>query len=466
MNHLLKKILEECGINHSQFSKDMGISRPYAVALLNGSKPFTDSIYKKLLSLEYITDKDCDDLTNEYFKIKYGANQLKKVKYFLSLGKSFTFEPLADIPNQLPQNDAPVRFLDKEGIIGTAVRLLHNAVHNHSTFYTNYAYSLSELDEKLYAYYKSIYIYSDPQDTIDHLITLPDRVENISILSYWQCLKWGALRKTTYVSVSPYQKQIMPYYIVCGDEVLLFSDDLSAGTLLRCEETAQYYISCHLSTKKKARPTITIIHDESELLTGQDFVQPKYIKSLSTYISAMNFLDYDMLYRTTTENPEYIKDMLIKAYINYYSHTKKLGRLSVYYTHDTLTNFMKTGLLYNVSEKYLHEFSVEDRIKAIDNVICDSNYCIMKKEVADFYRGYDASSTDKSAITHFVLIPSWCKDYEIYMCISKNKYRDLNDFTSALFAYIENGHVFTREESDFELRQLQSTKGLPDEIVG
>lgn len=456
MNHLLKKILDENSINHTQFAKDMNISRPYAVSLLNGAKPFTDNVYKKLIALDYIAGKDLDSIINEYFKLKFGGDQLVLVKYFLNLGKSFTFEAVTDAIHKTAEyGNEPVTFLNGEHIINVGAALLHKAAKEGLKFYTNYSFSLKELDESLYATYKEIYDTEKP--IIEHLIDLPERIEKISVLSYWQCLKWGALKAVTYVNVADTKEQIMPYYIVCGNMVLLFSDNLSAGTLLVCEQTANYYTKCHLNIKERSHPAITIIHDEAQLLTGQDFVQPKYIKSLSTYISSMNVLDYDMLYRTTAENPEAVKDTLIRGYINYYSHTKKLNRLYVYYTNDALANFMKTGNLYNVSRKYLHEFSPEDRAIALNNVIDNGMYSVIKEDAANFFRGYDASSTDKSVITHFILTPPWCTDYELYMCIDKNKYRNLNDFTSALFAYIDNGHTFTKEESDFEIRQLLTT---------
>lgn len=459
MKYLIRKILEENKINHTQFAKDMEISRSYAVSLLKGSKPFTASIYKKLITLDYIAGKDLQNVCEEYFKIKHGAKQFELVKYFLELGRSFTFEETVKVPLLAQTNiNQSVPFLEKKDIIDMASALLHTAVTRGVKFYTNYSFTLSELDENLYAVYKDIY--STEACTIDHIIDLSNRIDKSSVLSYWQCLKWGALRAVTYVNSTSIQKQAMPYYIVCEDKLMLFSEDLSAGTFLVSDKTAQYYINCHLIAKEKSRPAISIIKDEAELLTGQDFVQPKYIKSLSTHISAMNFLDYDMLYRTTNENPHEIKDLLIKAYINYYSHTKSLNNLYVYYTHDTLEDFIKTGILYSVSEKYLHEFSVNDRITAIDNVIENGMYSVIKEDTADFFRGYDASSTDMCAITHFILTPSWCNDYEIYMCIDKNQYSDLNDFTQALFAYIDNGHVYTREESDFQLKQLQTTKAM------
>lgn len=456
MNHLVRKILEENGVSHSQFGKDMGISHSYAVSLLNGSRAFTDNVYKKLVSLSYITGKDLEDITSEYFKVKFGGKQLKLVRYFLDLGRSFTFEPVSEPLKVTSQyQNEPVSFLKEDDIIKAATELLYKATNENCGFYTNYSFELKELDESLYATYKSIYDIEN--SVIDHIVDLPGRIEKISILSYWQCLKWGALRVTTNTYVDSDKWQIMPYYIACGDCVMLFSEDMSTGTFIVSKETAEYYISCHLKHKESSQPAVSTIHDEAQLLTGQDFVHPKYIKSLSTYISAMNFLDYDMLYRTTAENPEIVKQTLINAYINYYSHTKKLNRLYVYYTNDTLSHFMQTGRLYNVSEKYLHEFSPEDRCLALSNLIKDGMYSVIKESGADFFRGYDASSTDKSVVTHFILTPKWCNDYEIYMCIDKNKYRDLDEFTSALFTYIDEGHVYTKEESEFELRQLLTT---------
>lgn len=455
MKHILQKILKENDINHSQFARDLNIARSYAVAILNGTKPVTDTIYKKLMSLDYISGKYIEDISNEYFKIKYGANELKLVKYFLELGRKFTFEPIqtkyCETEYPLPQ---AVGTPDKDGIIRTACTLLHKAIAEKTTFYTNYPFGLEELDDSLYAVYKNEYLPDKP--LISHIISLSGETDKEAILSYWKCLKWGNLRVTTSVISGPTQKGIMPYYVVCGNAVLLFSEDMVKGIVFISSETADYYAEEHNKRAESARPSIKIINDESELLTGQDFVTLKYLKSLSTYICPMNVCDYDMLYRTTTDNPEKLKDALIRAYINYYGYTKAQNILFTYYTNDTFENWMKNGLLYNVSEKYLHEFSVEDRITALNNVIDGGMYLMMKKDTANFYRGYDASSTDKRVITHFVLTNPGHTDYEIYMGIDKNKYRGLDDFTSALFAYIELGNrVYTREESDFMIRQLQ-----------
>ena len=344
--------------------------------------------------------------------------------------------------------------LDEDGVIATACTLLHKAIAEKTTFYTNYSFGLEELDDSLYAVYKEHYLPDNP--LISHIISLSGGTDKEAILSYWKCLKWGNLRVVTSVVSEPIQKGIMPYYAVCGNAVLLFSEDMVKGTAFISSETADFYAKEHGKRTESVHPSIKIIKDESELLTGQDFVTLKYLKSLSTYICPMNVCDYDMLYRTTADNPEKLKDALIRAYISYYGYTKSQNILFTYYTNDTFENWMKNGLLYNVSEKYLHEFSVEDRITALNNVIDGGMYLMMKKDTANFYRGYDASSTDKRVITHFVLTNPGHTDYEIYMGVDKNKYRGLDDFTSALFAYIEMGNrVYTREESDFMIRQLQ-----------
>lgn len=462
MKELLLKILKENNINHSQFARDLDISRAYVVSMLKGTKPLTEKIYNRLITLNYISGKDKEDISNEYFKVKHSAKTLELIKCFLDLGKDFTFEPVSNVTAEFAADlTEKAVTLDKDGIIKTACSLLNTALQENLSFCTNYSFCLEELDNALYAYYKNKYNPDCP--LFDHVITLPEELDRESIISYWKCLKWGSLRAVTSVIVSQQQNNIMPYYIVCKNAVLIFSEDMSKGTAFISPEIAQYYIQQHMKISETAHKGITIIHDESELLTGQDFVSPKYIKSLSTYICPMNVLDYDMLYRTTAENPEPIKDALINAYINYYGRTKALNILYVYYTNDALENFMKTGLLYNVSEKYLHEFSVEDRVRVLKNIVDNGMFSLMKSGTADFYRGYDASVTDKSLITHFALTYPGHTDYEIYMCVDKSKYHGAEDFTKALFEYVEmDNHICSREQAGFVISQLQAMGGIYD----
>lgn len=456
MKNLLVKILKKNNINHSRFARDMGISRSYAIALLNGKKPVTDNIYKKLISLNYISGKDSDEVSDEYFKIKYGENEFELVKYFLELGKTFTFEPLNTSNNDGFCLNEKLETVEKDIIADAACSLLRRAIKNKTELFTNYPFTLEALDDALYAVYKKESTPLHEIFTISHLINISANLDKESILTYWKSLKWGNLRITTYISNTGRSSQVMPWYFVCEDTVLLISEDMTHGLIFVEKDTADYYKRNHIKNINLAQPAIKIIHDESELLTGHDFISLKYLNSINTYISPMNIIDYDILYRTTVDNPEPLKDALIRAYIKYYSYTDSQKKLFVYYTNDTLEDWIEKGLLYNVSKKYLHEFSVADRITALENVIKNGMYLLMKKDTADFYRGYNLNSTDKRVITHFVLTNPDHVDYEIYMGIDKNRYYGLDDFAEALFAYIEFGNrVYTREESDFIIKQLQ-----------
>ncbi len=461
MHHILNDIIKESGVSKAQFARDLDISRSYAIALLDGSRPLPKFLFEKLKTFDYVFEKHIAELSDMYLKLRHSDESIDLVKHFLEVGEAFRVEAeKVDIPEfNLCDN---ITDLDKNSIVGAACALLIEAIEKKYKIYTNYPFSFGELDEALYATYQNKY--SHDFSVINHIVTFSDTVDEQGILSLWKSLRWGCLRVPAKIISQEPHALVNPYYIVSSDRLILFSFDSSRGTIIKSSSLADLYISEHKKIADNAHDLFYIIEDESQLLSRTEFVGTEFYLCYANLFCPVALTDYDLLYRNTTDIPHELKDILIKAFLNYYSNMGDVTNFLI--PEKALEKFMKTGLVHIVSEKYLKPFSIDDRKIALESLIESVPIKLVRRKALDLPDGFSFELTDKYISIHFVLTYPGHTDYELYATIKRDTYHGLDDFLNTLAEYLTSSTmVLSDEQTKFKLKQLSLTGSLYQDFV-
>lgn len=460
MHNILNSIFEESGLTKAQFARDLDVSRSYIIALLEGSKTLSDSIFLKLKTLDYVSKKHIVELSEMLIKDKYSNETVELVEYFFDTAKEFSFEGKSkSIANFQISNETI--HLNKRSVVGAACAVLREAIDKGQKLYTNYPFSFTALDEALYTTYKKKY--NPAVTTIDHIVMFSGEVDKGSILSFWKSMRWGALRIPANAVIMQNQGVVMPYYIVTNDRVIILSSDGQNGSLITSPSLADLYISEHRALSSNSHNLFYIVEDEGQLLSRSDFIGATYLATFYSFMTPSATLDYDLLYRNTADNPHELKDVLIKAFLNYYGAVPEHKDCLCVFQNHVAEDFMKNGLIHVVSEKYLNAFSVEDRKIVLNNLSTLDNFKQLKDDSITLPEHASFEITDKFISFHFILSYPGHTDYELYATIGRDSYHGMDTFLKALEEFLRNDSLYLDDKQfKFRLQQLCLTGSLYD----
>ncbi len=449
MQDILNKIFNGSKISHTQFAKDVDIAKSYVLSMLNGSKPITENIYKRMMQLDYVAPYAAE-LTDHYMRRKFGSESYELMQYWFETSKEFSFDATVPPPAEASDFSESQRLLGTEELIRLICGLFRKTIRNNEPFYTNYSFSFTALDEALYATAKEQKLYSD--EIFLHTVWHPHSLDKEAVTTFWKSLRWGLVRVITKVCFSHNASLPFPYYAVCGDTAIIFSEN--GGYLIKSEGIAREYIEHHNSSH--SQPLVSVVHDETELLTAGvvELNATKQI-ALDNVICPCGVIDSDMLYEFASDSlPHEIKAQLIEAFMQYYSYMDTIDR-TVYTQIEAVYEWLKTGRFCPISKKYIRHFSPEARKKLLDRFADMPNVKLLREGSIYLPNGFAVDSFDSEILVHFLFPEDNDEDYELCCVYPFSQIHGLEEFVQNIFEFLDyEFNVYPDENRRVILKQL------------
>ena len=344
MNELLEQLVDSLGVSRSQFAKNINMDRSQVVKTINGSLPVSKRFYKAIMAAAFIGDDFKQKFAAEYNKsIPVTNHGLIIDRFFAELKKPAEAVP-AEAETELGR------------LICSCVK---DAFARGQTVYAIGTRACADAENALLRALKETGAKSLKRINPTALALSEKSIDDLFDVAAYACL--GV---QTYVAQAPFNG-LLPFG-VCSESFAVAFDAEAHYAVIRdadvCLSLAQKYgrLSADL------RQAVDFTEDEaSTLLRNADYNYGQDTVYLYNHFSPIGIVDYHML--VDAANPE-LNDAVREnlAYATAMEYEQRANASAhVYYTSCAVEDFVRTGRIAAITDRYLQPFSVSARIEML-----------------------------------------------------------------------------------------------------
>lgn len=382
-NELLKEYINTQNLTIYQISKQTGINRTMLQNVLSGSKKFPKKRLLSMLDSAYFTSEQIKNLSTAYFCEEHGED---KSEFFEFCNYCFSQKFCDDLNNTYSAkqfaSNGEVEFLsDKEKIIAAVNMLIENGEND--TFVSNFNFGQKEINTIIYnacknKKFKEFYHYTNYSD---------NEKENINII--FNSIYYASQGYLTYITSSVKFDLIFSKFVMCGDTVVLFDDEMSKGLVIKNKELVQYILNKNEKIKSTAKSDVYIFHNAFEFMHYLDILSHKRkapdIYSVDNHLCCSLAFTKEMIDDIATEqikNSEQVYSQLVAHYNLLLDETDANVKLQIL-SYNGVAAFVKTGRFLDFPKAFATTLNPKHRAEILSYYL-NNDFLLTNPELSKF----------------------------------------------------------------------------------
>lgn len=368
-NDLLKEYINTQNITVYQISKQAQINRTFIQNVIAGRKSFPQKRLGELLNSAFFTDEQIRNLCNTYFIEKYGE-RIPKIFDFYNYCFDKKFEE--DISEKVDVNELKwwgtnTQFLNcKEKILSSINAAVSEKGDN--IFISNFDFDQKEINRIIYnackcKKFKEFYHYTKYTD---------DEIQNADII--FNSIYYARYNCLTYIDNYIDFNLMFPEFVMCGDNIVMFSKDLNSGSVIKNKQLAEHIIKQNKKRTRNAKSDVIVLHNAFEYMQYLDIKSNKRmkpeIKAIDNHICAIG-ITKDIIEDIATDeikSATQVYQQLVSHYdllLNNSASNIKKWCLS----YNGLADFVKTGRIIDFPKGLAKNLKPKDRASILSYLL-------------------------------------------------------------------------------------------------
>lgn len=343
-NELLKEYIDTQGVAIYQISKQTDINRTFIQNVIAGRKKFPQKKLGDLLNCTFFTSEQIKNLCEAFFVEKYDE---KKPEFFnfcnYCFSKKFEEDMCKEYETGTLGLDNDVMFFDSKEKILAAI---NTAVLKNSgeVFISNFDFNKKEVNSIIYdacrnKRFSEFYHYTKYSD---------DETENVNII--FNSIHYAKHDCLTYISNYNSFNLMFPDFVMCGDIIVMFDENVKNGSVIRNKDLAEHIAKQNDKMKHMAKKDVAVFHNAFEYMGYLDAVSNKKVEpeiiTFDNHVCSVGFTK-EIIEDIATEqikSATQVYQQLLSHYDllldNSFSNIKKYS-----ISYNGLIEFVKTGKL-------------------------------------------------------------------------------------------------------------------------
>lgn len=475
---LLEKMMRDNGYSVYGFAQEAGVDRPTLHRVLKGQLTPSTAFFHKIIKALRLLPQEREQLEQTYHVLRNGEEAFHRGRYiqerlerFYDVS-SYRPWPAADAEEIADKLHLPVDTLacgrGEYTVEGMIRQLLLDELRSREKpmVYTNMLSTPTYVVQQLL----QLYLQQAGRLQIIHLIRLyknvEDQTHNLAMFFDALLFSFSAGRGYRpfycYENISRYADPVALFcsYVMTGERVLLLSEDLKVGALLREPEALACYEHCFRSALAGAEPLLRraesaqMRYRMARAFFGDGSKAPYYLVSGS--FSCLVFCSTPELMRCVGR---FVRPQAMRAFERFCQHYGKLSSVVreavILLTVDSVRSFLQTGLMFPLADQYLLPLDEAARAYVLEQVLELARAGRIRLSLLDPARFHFPDGLSLLVNHRQECMLSSCaseRTENISVFIQeKTARKSLFDFVSGL---PESGLAYTERESERILRQL------------
>lgn len=359
-NELLKEYIDTQGVAIYRISKQTEINRTFIQNVIAGRKKFPQKKLGDLLNSVFFTSEQIKNLCDAYFVEKYDE---KKPAFFdfcnYCFSKKFEEDMCQKYEAGIIEANNDVMFLGSKEKVLAAINTAVSA-NESEIFISNFSFDKKEINSIIYdacknKKFKEFYHYTNYTD---------DEIENANII--FNSIHYAKHDCLTYISSYNHFNLMFPEFVMCGDIIVMFDENVKNGSVIKNKELAEHIIKQNKKMKQNAKTDVTVYHNAFEYMQYLDVISNKKVNpeitALDNHMCAIGF-NKEIIEDIATEqikSAAQVYQQLISHYDLLLDQSdSNIKRWIISY--EGLIDFVNTGRLYDFPKGYAKNLKPEHR---------------------------------------------------------------------------------------------------------
>lgn len=370
-NELLKEYIDAQGVAIYQISKQTDINRTFIQNVIADRKKFPQKKLGDLLNCTFFTSEQIKNLCNAFFVEKYDE---KKPEFFnfcnYCLSKKFEEDMCRKYEAGTIEIESDVMFLDSKEKILASINTA--TAQSNDILITNFNFNKKEINTIIYdacrnGKFNEFYHYIKYTD---------DETENVNII--FNSIHYAKHDCLTYISNYNSFNLMFPEFVMCGDIIVMFDENVKNGSVIRNKDLAEHIIRQNEKMKNSAKKDVAVFHNAFEYMQYLDAVSNKKVEpeiiTFDNHVCSVGFTK-EIIEDIATEqikNATQVYQQLLSHYDlmldNSFSNIKKYS-----ISYNGLIEFVKTGKLCDFPSGLANNLKPSHRAEVLNFLVKQSH---------------------------------------------------------------------------------------------
>lgn len=372
----LEHFLEEEGISKRQLCLKTGCNSGYLNRIIRNTKPMSTAMFEAVIRNFDFRPEQEQRLRDAFFSELYGENQYQRILYLK--------ETWENIDNKIAMPSPQATFEVKNDIIQTVIGFsdIENAIRfiiqtelkkgEGGKVYTNYPFANEKIENIVYS---EIVNRSAPDFFLNHFITFEEKNQTAyNFHALFSGIRYSKLKQNImYIYENQHHeflKSVFPLFFVSEDFALLFSDDLYTGVMVSDKKSLELILKNIDFMQTKYTPLATFTENELEM---RNKMSKPFLSSLITDIASypcVSLFAGRELFEAVARSGLPIGEQLINITVEHYKPlTTQNSDIIYFFSAEGITQWAKTGIIKEISSRWVTPIPVELRCKILKKLI-------------------------------------------------------------------------------------------------
>lgn len=281
-NELLKEYIDIQKVTIYQISKQTQINHTFIQNVIAGRKKFPQKRLGDLLNPAFFTNEQIKNLCDVYFIEKYGEKTPEIFSFYnYCFSKKFEEDISQKYETDKIELDENIIFLDCEKKILSAINKVVS-ISNNDIFISNFDFNNKKINTIIYSACKS----KKFKEFYHYTKYTNDEIQNANII--FNSIHYARYNCLTYIDDYNNFNLMFPKFVMCGDIIVMFNEEVSSGSIFQNKELAQHIIKQNKKILRTVKSDVVVYHNAFEYMQYLDIKSNKRInpeiKALDNHI--------------------------------------------------------------------------------------------------------------------------------------------------------------------------------------